>query len=48
MSVAGMVTLARNAKVLLKGQEITQQEKENLIKDGAISASVAGLLNLIV
>jgi len=48
MTVAGMVTLARNAKVLLKGQEITQQEKENLIKEGAISAGVAGLVHLII
>ncbi len=48
MSIAGMVTLARNAKVLLKGESITQKEKEKLIKDGAISAGVAGVVHLII
>lgn len=48
MSVAGMVTLARNTKVLLKGRSITQEEKEKLVKDGAIASGVAGLVHLIV
>lgn len=48
MSIAGMVTLARNAKVLLKSESITQKEKERLIKDGAISAGVAGVVHLII
>lgn len=48
MSIAGMVTLARNAKVILKGGSVTQAEKEKLVKDGAISAGVAGFVHLII
>jgi len=48
MSIAAMVTLARNARVLLKSGSISQNEKETLIKDGAISAGVAGFVHLII
>ena len=45
MSIAALVTLARNSRVLLKGGSITQDEKEKLVKDGVISAGVAGLVH---
>lgn len=48
MSIAAMVTLARNAKVLLKSGSISQNEKEKLIEDGVISAGVAGFVHLII
>lgn len=48
MSVAALITLARNAKVLLKGSEMTLPEKEKLINDGIVSAGVAGLLHLVI
>jgi len=48
MGVAGIVTIARNVNVLLKGTQIPKEEKQKLIKDGAISAGVAGLLSLIL
>lgn len=48
ISIAAMVTLARNSRVLLRGGSISQQEKEKLVKDGAIAASVAGFVHLII
>lgn len=48
MTVAAMITLAKNAGVLLKGEKVSNHEKENMIKDGAIAASVAGLVHLIL
>ena len=48
MSIAALVTLARNSRVLLKGGSITQDEKEKLVKDGVISAGVAGLVHLVI
>lgn len=47
LSVAGMITLARNVNVLLKGNRITDKDKQDLIKDGMATASVCGLLNLV-
>lgn len=48
MSVAAMVTLARNSSILLKSGSVSQQEKEKLVKDGAIAASVAGFVHLVI
>jgi hypothetical protein len=48
MAVAGMVTLARNAKVLLQGKRMAQEEKEELVRGGVISAGVAGLAHLLI
>lgn len=48
ISIAAMVTLARNSRVLLRGGSFSQQEKEKLVKDGAIAASVAGFVHLII
>jgi len=48
MGVAGIVTIARNVNVLLKGTQMSREEKQKLVKDGALSAGVAGLLSLIL
>lgn len=48
MSIAGVITLARNARVLLKKEKLTQQEREQFVKDGVSSAGVAGLIHLII
>ncbi|MFZ0488509.1 MAG: hypothetical protein WAL83_16055, partial [Arenicellales bacterium] len=44
MSVAGMIALARNAKALLTGGAISQKDEEGLVRDGARSALVSGLV----
>lgn len=48
MGVAAMMTLARNAGALLKGETISSKSKEKMIQDGIVTASVAGLTNLIL
>ena len=48
MAVAGMVVLARNIRVLLKEDQLSQEEKQKLVTDGAVSAGVAGLVSLIL
>src|SRR5690606_36615502 len=35
MSVAAMITLARNVKVLLKGRSISEEDRRRLVGDGA-------------
>jgi len=48
MSVAAMITLARNVKVLLQGDKVSEQDKRKLIEDGAKSAIVSGLVHTII
>lgn len=48
MSVAAMITLARNINVLLKGNAVSEQEKKMLIEDGVKSAIVSGLVHTII
>lgn len=48
MAVAGMITLARNVRVLLKGETMSQAERQKLVADGAVSAGVAGLMTLLL
>jgi hypothetical protein len=48
MSLAAMITLARNVRVLLKGASMSQDEKESVVRDGARSAVVAGLAHLLI
>ncbi len=48
MSVAAMITLARNIKVLLKGRNLTSEEQTKLLKDGSIAAGVAGIISLLI
>lgn len=48
MGVAAMVTLAANARSLLKGEALSTEAKQQIIQDGVIAASVAGLVQLII
>lgn len=48
MGVAAMVTLAVNAKSMLKGEALSMKAKQKIIQDGVVAASVAGLVQLIL
>ena len=48
MSVAAVITLARNIKILLKGRNMTSEEQSKLLKDGSIAAGVAGIMSLLI
>ena len=48
MTIAAMISLAKNAKVLLRSESLGKQEKETMIKDASIAAGVAGLFGLLV
>ena len=48
MSVAAMITLARNINVLLKGRGMNSEEQSKLLKDGSIAAGVAGIISLLI
>lgn len=48
MGVAAMVTLAANAKSMLKGDALSVDAKQKIIQDGVVAASVAGMVNLII
>lgn len=48
MGVAAMVTLAANAKSMLKGEALSTKAKQKIIEDGVVAASVAGLVQLIL
>jgi len=48
MGVAAMVTLAVNAKSMLKGDALSLDAKQKIIQDGVVAASVAGMVNLII
>lgn len=48
MGTAGLVALARNIRVTLKGRSMSDVERQRLVKDGAISAGTAGLFSLLL
>jgi hypothetical protein len=48
MGVAAMVTLAANAKSMLKGEALSTDAKQKIIQNGVVAASVAGLVQLII
>ena len=48
MGIAAMVTLAVNAKSVLKGEALSIEAKQKVIQDGVVAASVAGLVQLII
>ena len=48
MTVAAIITLARNVKVILKGSKMTDDEKSNLVQDGMVAAGVAGFFSLLI
>lgn len=48
MGVAAMVTLAANARSMLKGDALSTEAKQKIIQDGVVAASVAGMVQLII
>jgi len=48
MTVAAMISLARNVNVLLRGNKMTSAEKARLIEDGMVAAGVAGIVSLLI
>jgi hypothetical protein len=48
MGVAAMVTLATNAKSMLKGDALSTKAKQKIIQDGVVAASVTGIVQLII
>jgi len=48
MGVAAMVTLAANARSMLKGEALSTDAKQKIIQNGVVAASVAGLVQLII
>ena len=48
MGVAAMVTLAANAKSMLKGEALSTEAKQKIVQNGVVAASVAGLVQLII
>ena len=48
MSVAAMLTLARNVNVLLGREVLSIERKRQLVSDGATSALVAGLVHTVI
>lgn len=48
MGVAAIVTLAANAKSMLKGDAVSVGAKQRIIQDGVVAASVAGMIHLII
>jgi hypothetical protein len=48
VAVSGMIVLARNIKVLLRGEQLTAAQKDTMIRDGVVSASVSGLMAYLI
>ena len=48
MTVAAMVSLARNVNVLLRGGNMTTKEKKQVIEEGMVAAGVAGVISLLI
>jgi hypothetical protein len=48
MTVAAMVSLARNVRVLLQGSKMTSSEKANLVEGGMIAAGVAVIVSMLI
>jgi len=42
-----MIILAKNAGAFLKGEKVSDKRKSQMIQDGIVAASVAGLTTLI-
>lgn len=48
MALAGVVTLARHTRVLLKGSKMSEEDKRTLLESSAVSAGAAGLVSLLL
>lgn len=45
MALAGVVALARHSRVLLKGGNMSQEDKRRVLESGAVSAGAAGVVS---
>lgn len=48
MALAGVVALARHTRVLLKGGNMSAEERRKLLESSAVSAGAAGLVSLLL
>lgn len=48
MALAGMIALARNTRVLLKGGNMSEEDKQRVLESGAVSAGAAGIVALLL
>lgn len=48
MTVSALVCLAKNSKVLLKGESLTQSQKEEMVKSATIAAGTSALISLVL
>ena len=48
MALAGVVALSRHTRVLLKGGNMSAEDKRRLLESGAVSAGAAGLVSLLI
>ena len=48
MTVSALVCLAKNSKVLLKGDTLSQSEKEEMVKGATIAAGTSAVVSLIL
>ncbi|RLA84881.1 MAG: hypothetical protein DRG78_00150 [Epsilonproteobacteria bacterium] len=48
MTVAAMIVLAKNSRVLLRGESISVEQKSKIIKNGTITAGTDAIVSLII
>jgi hypothetical protein len=48
MTVAAMIVLAKNSRVLLRGDSISVEQKSEMIRDGSIAAGTAAIVSLLI
>lgn len=48
MALAGVVTLARHTRVLLKGGNMSEEDKRKVLESSAVSAGAAGVVSLLI
>lgn len=48
MALAGVVALARHTRVLLKGGNMSEEDKRRVLESGAVSAGAAGVVSLLL
>ena len=48
MTVSALICLAKNTKVILKGEKLTKQEKEEMLKGATIAAGTSALVSFLL
>lgn len=48
MALAGVVALARHTRVLLKGGNMSEEDKRRVLESGVVSAGAAGVVSLLI